>query len=63
MENEMSEEEHHSLDCQLANLFLDAIPKEKFFNLYIGIKSKRVIESYEVLIVDYLESHFCNSIH
>jgi len=63
MKEKMSAEDHHSLDCQLANLFLDSIPEDKFFNLYIGIKSKRVIESYEQLIVDSLEDYFCNCIH
>jgi len=60
MELELSCEDIQELDIQLAELFLNSTPDKKFFNLYMTIISKPRIESYEQVIVEFLENYLCN---
>ena len=63
MELELSCEDIQELDCQLAELFLNSVPEKKLFNLYMTIKSKPIIESYEQVIISCLERYLCNQIN
>lgn len=60
MELELSCEDHHTLDCKLAEIFLNAVSEKKFFNLYMTIISKPRIESYEQIIIECLEGYLCD---